>query len=197
MWQKRNSVHKWAWNALRRRKYSRFELLLDQLRTKAVPLDEVSFVLLSFNALLSRRRTDDDALLVVEELAQAPFAHPSFVRFLGGMVQSVAELRTVDAGPNDLNLIRATKTCWEVAYQFKTKRLQAFKDYVQEAAAQGLIDPSQVRSVRDGKVPAEQAQRAVGILERNPAPAEEEQDDPEAELRPDLWRRLEEGRNAS
>merc|ERR1712118_396615 len=106
--------------------------------------------------------------------------HPSFVRFLGGMVQSVVELRTVDAGPNDLNLIRATKTCWEVAYQFETKRLQAFKDYVQEAAAQGLIDPSQVRSVRDGKVPAE-----------------EEQDDPEAELRPDLWRRLEEGRNAS
>ena len=34
--------------------------------------EKVSFVLLSFNALLSRRRTDDDALLVVEELAQVP-----------------------------------------------------------------------------------------------------------------------------
>ena len=51
-----------------------------------VQISQVSFVLLSFNALLSRRRTDDDALLVVEELAQAPFEHPSFVRFLGGTV---------------------------------------------------------------------------------------------------------------
>ena len=42
------------------------------------------FTLLAFAAVLSRRREDATALLVVEEMAQTPFAHPSFVRFLGG-----------------------------------------------------------------------------------------------------------------
>ena len=41
LWQKRNKIHKWAWNALRRRKYLRFELMLDQLQDKQIPLDEV------------------------------------------------------------------------------------------------------------------------------------------------------------
>ena len=45
---------------------------------------QVSFTLLAFAAVLSRRREDATALLVVEEMAQTPFAHPSFVRFLGG-----------------------------------------------------------------------------------------------------------------
>ena len=79
--------------------------------------------------------------------------HSSFIHFHESFLRSMTELKEFDAYPTLLNLQKSVTPFWEIAVEFKRKRLREFQDLMEaQAKAQSpmLIDGGGSRMIEDG-----------------------------------------------
>eukprot|EP00933_Yihiella_yeosuensis_P037344 TRINITY_DN31242_c0_g1_i1.p1 TRINITY_DN31242_c0_g1~~TRINITY_DN31242_c0_g1_i1.p1 ORF type:complete len:320 (+),score=60.17 TRINITY_DN31242_c0_g1_i1:54-1013(+) len=132
---KKNS-HKWLFRWLRRRDWRRFDAVIEELRNCQLPFDEVTYNLAIYGILLHPGRDDELAREVFEEMASDGRFHPVLLRLQGGFLESYFELKEVDATPNAWNLLKVTKTFWQISVNFKRARVKEMRARLAAAAAE-------------------------------------------------------------
>jgi hypothetical protein len=119
----RKHYHKSLSLALKKRRFSQFDRLVQAMSASAVEFDEVTMTLIFFAALLAPSGGVTLAQQVLADFRTSPVMHPSLLYFHENFLKSLAELGQFDAYPNEANLRKCLKPCWEVARQFKMMRL--------------------------------------------------------------------------
>ena len=121
---KRKEFHKSLNEAIKKRQFSRFDRLLEAMNASGVEMDEVTFSLVFYSSLLAPSGGLALAERVVTDMRQAShIMHPSLVFFYANLLQSLKELHAFDATPNPTNIRKCLKPSWEIARQFKLRRL--------------------------------------------------------------------------
>jgi len=131
----RKSSHKWLWRFMKKRDWKRFDACLEQLHTRQLRFDEITYNLAIFGILLHPRREDEAVREVFSQMVEANRFHPALLRLQGGFVESYFELREVDAAPNPWNLLKVAKTFWQISVNFKRQRVKDTRRRLAEAAA--------------------------------------------------------------
>lgn len=144
--QLRKSTHKWLWRFMKRRDWRRFDSCIDELRTRRLQFDEVTYNLAMFGILLHPRHDDEVVRQVYAEMVDANRFHPTLLRLHGGFIDSYFELKEVDAAPNPWNLRKVAKTFWQISVNFKRQRIKEIRSKLSDAAARqrlhaGVVHP--------------------------------------------------------
>merc|ERR1719424_1124497 len=97
-----------------------------ELRDRAIPYDEATYILLLHGYLLSHRHAGENAFLVIEEMRQAEI-HPALVRLSERLLNSAFELKELGARPETRSWLQMCLTSWHCAARFKKKRHQRLR----------------------------------------------------------------------
>lgn len=134
----RKKSHKWLWRFMKRRDWKRFDACIEQLQTRQLRFDEVTYNLAIYGALLHPRRDDEAARRMFSDMADSGRFHPALLRLQGGFLESYFELKEVDAAPNPWDLQKVAKTFWTISVNFKRDRIKTIRRKLAEAAATQL-----------------------------------------------------------
>mmetsp|Transcript_164008 Transcript_164008/g.521449 ORF Transcript_164008/g.521449 Transcript_164008/m.521449 type:complete len:347 (-) Transcript_164008:21-1061(-) len=130
----RKQSHRWLWRFIKRNDWKRFDVCLEQLRTRDLAFDEVTYNLVLFGILLHRRKDDELVRQVYAEMVDERRFHPALLRLQGGFVESYFELKEVDAAPNPVNLVKCARTFWQISVNFKRQRIKELRTKLADAA---------------------------------------------------------------
>lgn len=131
----RKKGHKWLWQWMKRREWKKYDACLEELRSRQIPFDEVTYNLAIFGVLLHPRRDDELARVVLNEMITDGKFHPVLIRLQENFLESYFELKELDAAPNRLNLRKTAQTLWHISVNFKRQRIFEFRQRLAEAAA--------------------------------------------------------------
>jgi len=132
----RKNSHKWLWRFLRRRDWRRFEVCLERLRERDIQFDEVTYNFAMYGLILHPKKDDELAHQVFDEMKDDGRFHPALLRMQQGFLDSYFELKEVDATPNRFNLLKVTRTFWQISVNFKRLRVKETKKRLAAAAEQ-------------------------------------------------------------
>ncbi|KAL8275441.1 hypothetical protein Esti_000653 [Eimeria stiedai] len=122
--QQKAQLVKRMWEGLRAHKPHLFEALLDELKARALPEDEVTLTLRLFGHIVRRQPSFEPAWEVVEEM-KALGAHPTLIRFNQRLLLSLNELHHLNAWPESSTLRKTLRTAWLAAALCRNRRQRA------------------------------------------------------------------------
>lgn len=132
----RKRTHKAMWRLLKKRDWRRFDACFEELRSRQVAFDEVTYNLEIFGVLCNPRRDKQGALEVLERMTAEHKFNPVLLRLHSGFLDSYFELREVDAAPNPANLGKLVRTFWRISKNFKKHRIKDMRKKLAMAAGE-------------------------------------------------------------
>eukprot|EP00746_Dinoflagellata_sp_MGD_P059151 gnl/MRDRNA2_/MRDRNA2_25259_c0_seq1.p1 gnl/MRDRNA2_/MRDRNA2_25259_c0~~gnl/MRDRNA2_/MRDRNA2_25259_c0_seq1.p1 ORF type:complete len:277 (+),score=52.15 gnl/MRDRNA2_/MRDRNA2_25259_c0_seq1:59-889(+) len=124
--QLRTQLHRKIWKSLVAHDWDEWELGFAELRRRAIPYDESTYTLLLHGHVLSWRHRAENAYLVLEEMRRAE-VHPALVRLNERLLNSVFELKELEARPPPSQWQNMARLCLHCAERFKKKRKARLK----------------------------------------------------------------------
>lgn len=132
----RKNSHKWLWRFMRRRDFGRFEACLDAMQNRGIAFDEVTYNFAMYGVLLNKKQDDELARQVLLDMEEEGRFHPALLRLQRGFLESYFELKAVEATPNRWNLLKVTRTFWQISVNFKRKRVKDTRAGLAAAASE-------------------------------------------------------------
>lgn len=132
----RRRVHKQVWRLMRKRDWKRLDGCFEQLRSRQVTFDEITYNMEIFAVLCNPRRDKEEALEALQRMAAEGKFNPVLLRLHSGFLDSYFDLCKVDAAPNPVNLGKLAMTFWHISKNFKRHRIKQLRAKLARAAGE-------------------------------------------------------------
>eukprot|EP00928_Gymnodinium_smaydae_P053949 TRINITY_DN37814_c0_g1_i1.p1 TRINITY_DN37814_c0_g1~~TRINITY_DN37814_c0_g1_i1.p1 ORF type:complete len:458 (+),score=99.40 TRINITY_DN37814_c0_g1_i1:130-1503(+) len=132
----RKHNHKWLWRWMMRRDWKRCDACFEAMREREVELDEITFNLAVFGALLDPSKDDEAARQLVSDMQRDGRFHPTLLRIQSDFVESYFDLKELDAAPGKITLQKVAKTFWHISVSFKRRRVRELRSRLAAAAGE-------------------------------------------------------------
>lgn len=123
----RTQLHKDIFQDMYKCDWGSWERRFWQFKERAIPYNEVTYVMLMHGYLLSHRHPAENAYLVLDEMRQAE-THPALQKLSKRLLDSAMELRELNVLPQASRWLNVVRLCWHSSVRFQKKRKRRLRE---------------------------------------------------------------------
>eukprot|EP00913_Durusdinium_trenchii_P017742 g16673.t1 len=135
------------WSRVKAEYDKRYGFPAPEMQNREILFDEVTYNFAMYGILLHPRQEDELARQAFLDMEEDGRFHPALLRLHRGFLESYFELKEVDATPNPMNLLKVTRTFWQISVNFKRKRVKETRFRLAARGAQHRFEPESCDAV--------------------------------------------------